>query len=70
MRGLRVSGCRLRNDADRFDALVVGAGVVGVTAAMALQQRGLKVLILDQQPPGQGCSFEQCGRERPDRISP
>ncbi|UVO35702.1 FAD-binding oxidoreductase [Bradyrhizobium arachidis] len=45
----------------KIDAIVVGAGVVGVTAALALQQRGLKVIILDQGPPGQGCSFGNAG---------
>ncbi|WP_194473355.1 FAD-binding oxidoreductase [Bradyrhizobium sp. CCBAU 51753] len=46
---------------EKIDALIVGAGVVGVTAALALQQRGLKVLILDQHAPGQGCSFGNAG---------
>ncbi|MBB4365264.1 D-amino-acid dehydrogenase [Bradyrhizobium sp. CIR18] len=46
---------------EKIDALVVGAGVVGVTAALALQQRGLKVFILDQQAPGRGCSFGNAG---------
>jgi len=44
-----------------LDAIVVGGGVVGVTAALALQQRGLKVILLDQQPVAQGCSFVSAG---------
>lgn len=46
---------------DKFDAIVVGGGVVGVTAALALQQRGLQVMLLDQQPVAQGCSFGNAG---------
>ncbi|MDA9521325.1 hypothetical protein XI06_13350 [Bradyrhizobium sp. CCBAU 11434] len=46
---------------NRLDALVVGAGVVGVTAALALQQRGLKVMVVDQQSVAQGCSFGNAG---------
>jgi len=38
-----------------YDAIVVGAGSVGMPAAMALAERGLKVLVLDQfASPGQG----------------
>ncbi|WP_188131177.1 NAD(P)/FAD-dependent oxidoreductase [Paraburkholderia panacisoli] len=44
-----------------MDAIVVGAGVVGVTAALALQQRGMKVMMLDQQSVAQGCSFVSAG---------
>jgi glycine/D-amino acid oxidase-like deaminating enzyme len=39
-----------------MDAIVVGAGVVGVTAALALQKRGMRVMLLDQQLVAQGCS--------------
>ena len=34
--------------ADRFDAVVVGAGIAGLTAAAELNSRGLKVLVLEQ----------------------
>ncbi|OMI01602.1 hypothetical protein BSN85_31830 [Bradyrhizobium brasilense] len=44
-----------------IDVLVVGAGVIGVTAALALQQRGLKVMLLDQQSVAGGCSFGNAG---------
>ncbi|WP_439360417.1 NAD(P)/FAD-dependent oxidoreductase [Bradyrhizobium sp. DASA03007] len=46
---------------DNIDALVVGAGVVGVTAVLTLQQRGLKVVLLDHQPVAQGCSLGNAG---------
>ena len=43
---------------DGPDALVVGAGVVGVTTAYALARRGLAVTIVDRAAgPGEGASF-------------
>ncbi|WMY11008.1 NAD(P)/FAD-dependent oxidoreductase [Paraburkholderia phenoliruptrix] len=44
-----------------MDAIVVGAGVIGVTAALALQERGLKVMLLDGQTVAQGCSSVNAG---------
>ncbi len=34
-----------------FDAIVIGAGLVGSSAALALQRAGRRVLLLDQGPP-------------------
>jgi D-amino-acid dehydrogenase len=39
----------------------VGAGIVGVCAALALQQRGFHVKIIDPLGPGQACSFGNAG---------
>ncbi|WP_164935199.1 FAD-dependent oxidoreductase [Bradyrhizobium zhanjiangense] len=47
--------------ANKVDAVVVGAGVVGVTAALALQQCGLAVILLDQRSVARGCSFGNAG---------
>lgn len=47
--------------ANKVDTLVVGAGVVGVTAALALQRRGLNVMLLDQLSVARGCSFGNAG---------
>lgn len=44
-----------------MDAIVVGAGVIGVTAALGLQDRGFKVMLLDQQPVARGCSNVNAG---------
>lgn len=42
----------------RSDALVIGAGVVGISTAYALASRGLSVTIVDSRDgPGQGTSF-------------
>jgi D-amino-acid dehydrogenase len=44
--------------ADACDALVIGAGVVGISTAYALAARGLSVTIVDAGPePGRGASF-------------
>lgn len=45
----------------KLDAIVVGAGLVGVTAALALQQRGMRVTLLDQQAVAQSCSLVSGG---------
>jgi all-trans-retinol 13,14-reductase len=41
---------RLRSlERDRFDAIVVGGGIGGLTAAAILARHGQSVLVLDQQ---------------------
>ncbi|MFN6361147.1 MAG: FAD-dependent oxidoreductase, partial [Burkholderiales bacterium] len=32
-----------------YDAIIVGAGVVGVFTAWALQERGLKICLVDRE---------------------
>ncbi len=45
----------------RFDLAVVGAGIVGVSCALWAQMRGLRVLLVDENPPGTGVSFGNAG---------
>lgn len=40
---------------------VIGAGVVGLAAALALQLAGRRVTVLDPEPPGEGTSFGNAG---------
>ncbi|MGE5616417.1 MAG: NAD(P)/FAD-dependent oxidoreductase [Bacillota bacterium] len=40
---------------------VVGAGVVGLACAAALQRRGHAVTLVDPRPPGEYCSFGNAG---------
>jgi len=40
---------------------VLGAGVVGMAAAVHLQRDGHDVTVVDRQDPGQGCSFGNAG---------
>ncbi|WP_417805392.1 NAD(P)/FAD-dependent oxidoreductase [Thalassospira lucentensis] len=42
-------------------ALVIGAGIVGVNVALALQDKGYDVTIVDRGEPGMGASFGNAG---------
>lgn len=41
--------------------LVLGAGIVGVSVALHLQERGLSVALIDRSLPGEGASFGNAG---------
>lgn len=43
------------------DVIVLGAGIVGVSAALHLQARGRSVTLIDRGEPGQGTSFGNAG---------
>lgn len=43
------------------DVIVLGAGIVGVSAALHLQARGRSVCLIDRGEPGQGTSFGNAG---------
>ncbi|NKX16591.1 FAD-binding oxidoreductase [Ochrobactrum pseudogrignonense] len=43
------------------DVIVLGAGIVGVSAALHLQARGRSVTLIDRGDPGQGTSFGNAG---------
>lgn len=43
------------------ELVVVGAGVIGVSCALALARAGRKVVLIDQAEPGRGCSFGNAG---------
>lgn len=44
-----------------LSATIIGAGIVGVSAAAFLQRQGYNVTIIDRLPPGEGCSFGNAG---------
>ncbi|MDC7691064.1 NAD(P)/FAD-dependent oxidoreductase [Vogesella indigofera] len=44
-----------------FDIIVLGAGMIGVSSAIALQQRGLRVALLDRRAPGEETSHGNAG---------
>lgn len=46
---------------DQKKITVLGAGAVGVSIALYLQQDGHEVLLLDQNEPGSGCSYGNAG---------
>ena len=48
-----------------YDAVVVGAGVIGLACAWRAAQRGLRVLVLDRDGPGAGASGVAAGMLAP-----
>ncbi|MBN1426583.1 FAD-binding oxidoreductase [Candidatus Fermentibacteria bacterium] len=54
-----------------YDAIVVGAGSVGMPAALSMAERGLKVLVIDQfASPGQGSNKCAIGGIRATHSAP
>lgn len=45
----------------KTDVIVLGAGIVGVAAALHLQKRGRAVTLLDRGDPGEGTSYGNAG---------
>lgn len=43
------------------EAIVVGAGLVGICAALALQDKGFKVSVIDRDGPAEGASYGNAG---------
>jgi D-amino-acid dehydrogenase len=52
------------------DAVVVGAGAVGLCCACALAREGLRVLLLERKFPGAGASWGNAGLVAPSRSVP
>ncbi|WP_206956759.1 NAD(P)/FAD-dependent oxidoreductase [Trinickia acidisoli] len=44
-----------------FDVIVLGAGIVGVSCAIHLQDRSRRVALVDRRGPGEGTSFGNAG---------
>ncbi len=52
------------------DCIVLGAGMVGVGAALALQERGWSVLLVDRNNPGSETSYGNAGIIQTEAVSP
>src|SRR5258708_29447161 len=52
------------------DIAVIGAGLVGLCTALALQEAGCRVIVLDRNPPGSGCSSGNAGGITPSAVVP
>jgi D-amino-acid dehydrogenase len=48
-------------DSKSKEAIVVGAGIVGICAALALQDRGFKVSVIDRDGAAEGASYGNAG---------
>ncbi|WP_210484589.1 NAD(P)/FAD-dependent oxidoreductase [Microvirga antarctica] len=54
----------------RKDVVVLGAGIVGVSVAVHLQQRGRSVLLVDRRGPGEETSFGNAGLIQREGVYP
>src|SRR6476646_6029548 len=46
---------------NKTDVVVLGAGIVGVSAAYAARQRGMSVVLVDRREPGSETSYGNTG---------
>jgi len=53
-----------------FDVIVLGAGIVGVSCAIHLQDRSQRVALLDRGAPGEGTSFGNAGLIERSAVMP
>ncbi|WP_017231941.1 FAD-binding oxidoreductase [Pandoraea sp. B-6] len=54
----------------KFDVLVLGAGIVGVSTAIHLQSRGLSTALVDRSTPGRETSFGNAGLIQREGVYP
>jgi len=54
----------------KMDVIVLGAGIVGVSAAYAARQQGLSVVLVDRREPGSETSYGNAGILSSGSISP
>ena len=54
----------------KFDTVVLGAGIVGVSVAVHLQKRGRRVALVDRKQPGNETSFGNAGLIQREGVYP
>lgn len=54
----------------KFDTVVLGAGIVGVSVAVHLQRRGRAVALVDRKPPGSETSLGNAGLIQREGVYP
>ena len=54
----------------KCDVIVLGAGMVGISAALALQARGRSVVLIDRRPAADETSFGNSGLIQREGIVP
>lgn len=47
------------------DVTILGAGIVGISTALSLAERGFKVAMIDRNPPAEGASYGNAGSLSP-----
>jgi glycine oxidase len=55
---------------ERFDAVIVGGGIIGLACALRARQRGLEVVVLERGDPGGGATRAAAGVLAPDPETP
>lgn len=53
-----------------MDSVVIGAGMVGVSTALALQERGRNVVLVDRREPGRETSYGNAGIIQAEAVLP
>ena len=53
-----------------FEVTIVRGGIIGICSALSLQERGIKVRLIDRESPGQTTSFGNAGVISPWSIIP
>ncbi|WP_169196975.1 FAD-binding oxidoreductase [Devosia sp. MC1541] len=53
-----------------MDSIVIGAGMVGVSTALALQERGHNVVLVDRSEPGRETSYGNAGIIQTEAVQP
>src|SRR4051812_4376192 len=55
---------------EKADVVVLGAGIVGVSTAYAVRERGMSVVLVDRREPGSETSYGNAGIISSGSISP
>jgi glycine oxidase len=55
---------------ERFDAVVVGGGIIGLSCALRARERGLNVVVVERDEPGRGATSVAAGVLAPDPETP
>jgi D-amino-acid dehydrogenase len=67
---LRLPSIQKKTRAMKSDALVLGAGMVGISAALALQARGRSVVLVDRRPAAEETSYGNAGLIQREGVVP
>ncbi len=54
----------------KYDCLVLGAGIVGISTALHLQQRGCSVVLIDRRPAAEETSYGNAGLIQTEGVMP
>ncbi len=57
-------------NSDLYDIHIIGGGIIGLTTAVILQSRGIKVALLDANKVGQGASIGNAGHIATEQVFP